>query len=42
MWVNTLVRHVQVQTEGKKVSYLHGDVCYGSGGQVEVLLDQNV
>lgn len=22
--------------------YLHGDVCYGGGGQIKVLLDQNV
>lgn len=22
--------------------YLHGDVCYSGGGQIKVLLDQNV
>lgn len=38
MWVNTLVR----QTAGKEASYLHWNVCYGGGSQVEVLLDQNV
>lgn len=30
------------QHRGKEVSYLHGDVCYGGGGQIEVLLNQNV
>lgn len=28
--------------KGQGATYLHGDVCYGCGGQVEVLLDQNV
>lgn len=28
--------------EGREAPYLHGDVCYGGGGQVKVLLDQNV
>lgn len=27
---------------GQGAPYLHGDVCYGGGGQVKVLLDQNV
>lgn len=29
-------------SEGQGAPYLHGDVCYGGGGQVKVLLDQNV
>lgn len=28
--------------EGQDAPYLHGDVCYGGGGQVKVLLDQDV
>lgn len=27
---------------GDDAPYLHGDVCDGGGGQVKVLLDQNV
>lgn len=30
----------QIKQQGDP--YLHGDVCYGGGGQIKVLLDQNV
>lgn len=26
----------------QEAPYLHGDVCYGGGGQIKVLLDQNI
>lgn len=38
MWTS----HVQGQTEGREAAYLHGDVSDGGGGQVKVLLDQNI
>lgn len=38
MWTS----HVQGQTEGREAAYLHGDVGDGGGGQVKVLLDQNI
>ena len=35
-------KHVHGQDEGQEAPYLHGDVCDGGGGQVIVLLDQDV
>lgn len=32
-----------MHTKGRRGRlYLHGDICYSGGGQVKVLLDQNV
>lgn len=37
-----LARWIESREDGGRRLYLHGDVCDGGGGQVEVLLDQDV